>query len=125
MKVKCIKIINSMTGESETINNWLTIGKTYTVLTMSFGIMTSVEKILYLSCQSDDNLTPILFNADQFVTVDDKIPSNWAVLLDESGNLNMAPRKWLRPGFWEDYFNFDPEAERHFESELAKIIEES
>ncbi len=124
MKVKCIKIINSMTGESETINNWLTIGKIYTVLNISIGIL-SVDKEIGLGCQSDDNLTPTLFNSDQFVTVDDKIPSNWVVSLDEFGNLNLAPRKWLRPGFFEDYSNFDPESERDYETELAKIIEES
>lgn len=93
-------------------------------MTLSVAVL-SVENRLYLCCRSDDNSTPIIFEADQFITVNDKIPSNWVVSLDELGNMNIAPRKWLRPSFWEDYFNFDSLAISDFESEMETIIAES
>lgn len=124
MIVKCIKTYDSITREPMKITPWLTIGKEYIVLGLEVRAL-SVENRLYLSIQSDDGPNPVLFEADQFVTVSNKIPSNWVASLDEFGNMNIEPQKWLRPGFWDDYYNFDPAARSDFENELELILTES
>lgn len=124
MIVKCFKTYDSITREPIERTPWLTIGKEYVVLSLEVRAL-SVENRVYLSIQSDDGANPVLFEADQFVTVSSKMPANWVISLDEFGNMNIEPQKWSRPGFWEDYFNFDEDARQDFEDELKVILRDA
>jgi hypothetical protein len=54
-----------------------------------------------------------------FTTVDERIPPNWVVRARDDGILKLAPAAWLEPGFWERYFDLDPEAIATFEAGVA------
>jgi hypothetical protein len=66
-----------------------------------------------------------LFDSRQFRTVCSRIPSNRVAMIDEAGILKLAPEKWLRQRFWEDYFNHLPSAVEEFNDEKVKTIDES
>ena len=59
------------------------------------------------------------------MAVSTDIPSNWVASVGESGAFDLAPAKWLRPGFWEDSFNGEPQAASDFEEEKTKILNEA
>ena len=119
MVVRCIRIAERATGEALSVrrNGKLTVGKAYMVIELV------VERHLWveLRLMGDDQFGPELHAADQPEIVDPSIPSVWATHLGELGYLHIAPEKWLRPGFWEDYFNAVPEAVADFEEQRALI----
>jgi hypothetical protein len=59
------------------------------------------------------------------------VPSNWRIALGARGSpgyLRLAPGSWLRPGFWDDIFDWSPgsaEASEDYSRELAIILSES
>ncbi|HEY3556063.1 MAG TPA: hypothetical protein VGL05_01295 [Kribbella sp.] len=67
---------------------------------------------------------PGLWTSEMFETTDDTIPSNWAAVVSGAGFLSVRPGRWRR-GFWEQYFNDDPEAIVLFEEELAITLAQS
>jgi len=77
MKVLCIRRINPITDEKTDSDSWLTIGKSYTVLSVSFELQRGMSyRIL-----ADDHKTPVLFDARQFEIIDHKIPTNWMIFI--------------------------------------------
>ena len=70
MKVICESLINPITGTREETSSWLTIGKTYLVL----SVYDFVGRDLLLRLIGDDPNTPILVNARQFETTCIQIP---------------------------------------------------
>jgi hypothetical protein len=121
VKVECTKIISLITGEVGSKSHSLDIGGVYVVLALS----TTPERHILLRVVRSDGFIPALFDSRQFKTICSKIPSNWVATIDEAGHFKLTPERWLRPGFWEDYFNAMPEAVKEFEEEKAKIIAES
>jgi len=117
MKVICENLINPITGASEEISSWLTVGKTYLVL----SVYAFVGRDLMLRVIGDSDNTPILVTARQFATVCNEVPSNWRAIIDDDGSFRLTPEPWSKPGFWEDYFNGEPAAEQLFAEELRKI----
>ena len=117
MKVKCENLINPITGTREETSSWLTIGKTYLVL----SVYAFVGRDLMLRLIGDDPNTPILVNARQFETTCIQMPSNWRAIIDDKGNFQLTPEPWSKPGFWESYFNGERAAEQVFIQELRKI----
>ena len=73
---------------------------------------------------SDDEHTPILADSRQFKTISNDIPSGWIVNLPKEGFIELAPQKWTRLGFWEDFFNGEQEALNDFEEEKNKMMSE-
>jgi hypothetical protein len=59
-----------------------------------------------------------------FEVVSTKIPSVWTIASPAPGCLSLAPAAWQRPGFWEDYFEMEPEAVKSFEEERQRIIDD-
>jgi hypothetical protein len=57
-----------------------------------------------------------------FMTSDVSIPPNWIVTIGDGGELEMAPARWTRSGFWESFYDGDPEAGSAFAEELAIIL---
>lgn len=123
MRVKCIKILNQTTGQEEARlkNGWITIGKEYLVL----AIEISPSRPPWLRIIGDDSgQTPGLESSHQFETVCTRLPSCWQARLDHTGGLDIAPVRWLRPGFWEDYFNGHAEAVAEFKADHAQMLAE-
>lgn len=120
MKIECVKIINPITDKEDRFSSSLTIGRSYIVLAISIRSNHSVA----FRCIRNDGRTPVLFNADQFKIVSKKIPSNWVVITEDYGGLTFSPEKWLRSGFWEDFFDGDPIAIEEFEQEKNIVYQE-
>ena len=117
MKVRCESLSNPITKTSEETSSWLTIGKTYLVLSV-YGF---VGRDLMLRLIGDNPDIPILVNARQFETTCIQMPSNWRAIIDDKGNFQLTPEPWSKPGFWESYFNGERAAEQLFSQELRKI----
>ena len=118
MKVKCVKIINPTTGEEFERDSWLTLGQTYLVLEIS------VEKKRWMSYRlmSNNNSTPAIFDAQQFEVVSNKIPDEWCFDFVSPNYVGITPKAWIHDGFWEDYFNGEPEAEKIFRETRDRLI---
>jgi hypothetical protein len=43
---------------------------------------------------------------------------------DEGGVVHIGPESWQRPGFWERYYNDDPEAVAIYEREVKQMLAE-
>lgn len=121
MKVVCIKIINPVTRRETETSNWLSLDSDYLVL----SIQGSPGRELAVRVLDDRGGVPGVWPIEMFMTISSRIPSNWVVSIGENGQFDAAPWKWLRPGFWEDYFDHDPQAIADFEEEKNKILEES
>ena len=118
MKVRCTKLI-STTGKPQEQSSSLTLGRVYHVLAVSLD--TNGDWRLRLV--SDSEMRPALFRFKQFEVISDKIPSTWIVSWNENGFFQLTPHAWDQPGFWEKYYDRDPEAIQIFEEEKRKIIE--
>jgi hypothetical protein len=64
--------------------------------------------------------TPSWWPATDFITVSAVIPSNWVVKVGEGGKLDLAPESWLKPGFWDRYFDRDKDAILEFDPGPAR-----
>ncbi|MGA0568365.1 hypothetical protein ACO2Q7_13610 [Rathayibacter sp. KR2-224] len=65
------------------------------------------------------------FDAEMFETSDTSIPPNWAASIVEGGLIELAPARWTARGFWELYYDGDPQARRVFDEELCDILRPS
>lgn len=120
MKVLCVKLLDGGGREVDS-SPWATLDAEYVVLALEATPGGGIQ----LRIIGDDGPTPVLFQSEMFMTLSSAIPSNWVASIGEGGEFNLAPAKWLRPGFWEDYFNGDPEAVSDFEEEKSKILREA
>jgi hypothetical protein len=62
-----------------------------------------------------------------FEVLSNKIPSNWRAEIGSGGAIRLEPKKWLRPGFWEDLIDWSPQSEsaqQDYDAELAIILRE-
>jgi hypothetical protein len=108
-----------MTGLEETRqrNGWLTIGKEYVVL----AIEAAPGREVNLQFVGDDGSVPAIRSSVQFVTTSSTLPSNWQVEVRQGGYLRLAPASWLRSGFWDDYFDRQPDAVAEFDAQRRRI----
>jgi len=51
------------------------------------------------------------------------MPPNWVIKKDRNGAYQISTRAWLQPGFWEKFFDRDPESVAVFK-EGERIIRE-
>ncbi len=98
MKVQCEKVINDDTGEVTDRDSWLTVGKSYDVLSVSMNENGTTEYRLI----ADDNYTPALFKANQFKIVCSALPSNWVANSDPNSYFELTPESWIKAGFWKN-----------------------
>jgi hypothetical protein len=118
MKVKCIQIINRVTGEKQEKSNYLTVGKVYVVL--SVGIS---KREMFVRLNGND-LSPGLFSIDNFEIIDNSLPSNWRIDND-NGFVTLAPEKWQVSGFWERFYDDEIKEMEDFRTECEIIFKES
>jgi hypothetical protein len=116
MKVKCIQL-RSQNGQTQDSSSWLTIGCIYHVLTIE------IERGKTLLRLVGDEPTPALFEVEMFEVVSSILPSTWRVVSSVPGRLTLAPAKWTRSGFWEDFFNGTAAAIACFRQEQLAIID--
>jgi hypothetical protein len=120
MRVLCVKLLDAKGDEGPT-SAWATLDSEYIVL----AVQATPNRDVRLRIVGDDDSTPVLFESEMFMTVSNDIPSNWVASIGEDGDFDLAPQKWLRPDYWEDYFNGDPDAVSDFEEERTRILAEA
>ena len=111
MRVLCSRISNPITKTDETVSSWLTLDAEYEVL----EIYAIPGRPVTFRLASDDSGTPALFDSAMFLAIETSIPASWVVSLSEGGGLRIGPQAWMREGFWEEFFDRDPDAVREFE----------
>lgn len=121
MKVKCVNIYDEFLKEFVSTNYSLTIGKDYLVIAMYIN---PKEDVYYRLLDNDPDGRSALFDASQFNVVSDVIPPNWRVTQNKTGTITFSPLAWKVPGFWEKFYEYDPEAKKIYEKELKIIIDE-
>jgi hypothetical protein len=119
MKVRCIQLFDSAGKPRLQKDSWVTLGKTYHVLEI---VQDQSRWLLRLIGDNELN-GPAVFRLEQFEIVTPNIPSSWIVTRDKDDSIKLRPERWNQPGFWERYYDKDPEAIRIFEEERRKIIE--
>ena len=86
--------------------DWLTDGGTYVVLEVG----ADPGGRTWLRVEPDGG-TPGIFDARCFVLTDSAVPTTWQAELRNNGSLTFGPAGFLRPDFWEAFFDREPEAE--------------
>lgn len=117
MKVQCILIPNSPSGDLRQESSRLTIGSIYSVA----SIYAEPSRSTLLQIVSGDRGSLVWVDSSSFVTVNGKLPARWVAEIDSEGGLTLAPAAWLAEGFWEDYFNGVRESIETVEAELAAM----
>lgn len=116
MKVICIRVPSPIDGMQLDSSPWVTVDRDYTVVSVLAEVGGRVKVQLLNDTQSLG-----WFNANCFLTVDSTIPANWVARVGEGGALRLAPAAWLEEGFWERFYDADPDAHESVERELTII----
>lgn len=120
MKVRCVRIVNPTTRAIEEYSPWVRIGGEYLVLEISAAPNGHVSLRIHL-----EEGAPGLWDSTMFETTDVAIPSNWVAKVSRQGGVDLGPERWLEPGFWERYFDREPEAVAVFDDETSVILHDS
>lgn len=105
-----VRYIGWPKGESDA---WLTEGQIYIVLSIF-----SNEYGIQYRIMAGNVPIPALHPAYLFKVVNNYISSSWVINVGDDGSfLEMGPQAWQDPGFWENYFDDDPDAIKIFEKE--------
>jgi len=123
MKVRCIRLLDTKGNEVDS-SPWLTIGKTYHVLSIfidregqrSYGIVSREREDEWPGMGS--------YQAECFETISTVVPSNWRVWVHESSAIGISPLALQRPGFDEDFPNHYPATYPVFVHEWEIILKE-
>lgn len=102
---------------AKSIVGWLDDGKALTVLAVSSDSEGS-KYLLWSELQE----VPVLFPACDFESLDCRISKRWTAKINENGYVYLAPDRWQKYGFWEDYHNGDSCAEECFMEEMREIF---
>lgn len=112
MRVTCVSL-----GDKPGESGWITVGQQYDVLSVMF----TPNKPAKLRIMADNGETPFLADAALFVMSTQAIPGNWAMEVLRDGVIEIGPASWMKPGFWERYFDGDPTAVRSFRGEVENM----
>ncbi|WP_155741425.1 hypothetical protein [Burkholderia territorii] len=123
MKIKCVKLLDVFGREIE-FSPWLTLERIYHVMIVdidcngkrSYGIVTSEKEGEWPNMG--------MHQAECFEIVSTVIPSNWRLQIGQNGSIGIAPGAWQMPGFFESFYDHDPDAYPVFERERSIIINE-
>jgi hypothetical protein len=118
MKVKCTKLVDSR-GNFQEFSPWLTVGKVYLVL----SVLLDINGKWLLRLLGDNGNGVALFSLSEFEIISAKIPATWIVAWNPKGVFELTTETWNQPGFWEKYYDRDPEAIKLFDTERSKIID--
>jgi hypothetical protein len=116
MKVRCVRLLDE-SGREQASSAWLTVGRVYLVLSLYLAPHGNSVQIM-----DDQGPGPGFYRLDQFDLVDGSVPAIWVASKMPGGSeLSLEPAAWTPVGFWERYFDGDPEARALFKQELAKL----
>jgi hypothetical protein len=115
MKVRCIKLLD-WTGQPVERASWMKVGGVYTVLALWIEPGHNRFRLV------GEEWTPGLFDAEMFELVSGIVPSVWTISSPQPGCFSIEPEAWSRPGFWDAFFDREPEAIAVFEEERRKIL---
>jgi len=118
MKVRCIKLTDAK-GNPRATSSRLSIGSIYPVL----EVIQDTHHRWLLRVIGDGANGIAIFGLDQFEIVSAKVPNVWITKWNSQGGFSLTTEAWGRPGYWERYYDRDPEAHRVFEEEKAKILQ--
>ena len=118
MKVRCIHLMDSR-GKTQERSAWLTIGKTYHVL----EVIQDIHHRWLIRLVGDGSNGVALFPSEQFQILSSQVSPTWRISLEKNGYFALSPAAWSQPGFWDRYYDREPNAVRIFEDEMGKIIE--
>ena len=118
MKVRCIRLLDT-SGKPQDKSAWLTIGKIYHVLSVELGS----DQKWKLRLVGDGFNGVALFHLEEFEIVTSKIPNSWVMAWGKDGFFELTPETWREPGFWERYYNREPNTVRIFEDERRRTID--
>ena len=63
-----------------------------------------------------------LFRASDFNVIDGRLPPQWEASVNATGHVELSPKEWKSPGFWEAYHDADPSAEKLFRSVADAVM---
>ncbi|MCX4796466.1 MULTISPECIES: hypothetical protein [unclassified Streptomyces] len=66
-----------------------------------------------------------LFDTRAFTVISHSLPPTWRYFQLESGSFSLCPESWNKSGFWEAYYDGDPQAIAVYEHERAAILSHS
>jgi hypothetical protein len=115
MKVRCIKLLDSR-GLPATRSAWVKVGRTYHVLSVWIEPGQTTLRLI------GEEPIPALFEVEMFEVVSSTIPVTWVITSPNPGCLSLAPSAWNASGFWESFFEREPEAVACFEEQRARIV---
>ena len=118
MKVKCIKLFDAK-GNPQEWSPWLTLGKVYHVL----EVIQDPRRKWLLRVLGNGSDGVGIFRLEQFEIVSTKVPDAWIVDLNTDGDLTLTTEDWNKPGFWDAYYDRDPNARKKFEDGKRKIVD--
>ncbi len=106
MRVRCVRIVRTSAPalpQREQERPQIRLGAEYPVL--SLLVESDAAALLPRLIQVLTSNGPSWWPMEMFVSVSSTVPSNWTAELRADGSLHLAPEPWLRPGFWEEYFD--------------------
>lgn len=115
MKVRCVELKN-WRGEPEERSSWLKIGGIYHVLRIQIEPNRTMFQLV------GEEPTPALFQPDLFEVISSRVPESWVIVSAKHGFLELTPLSWTAPGFWEAFYDREPEAVACFEEQRRLII---
>ena len=136
MKIQCTKLIDAYTGQEKKSDDWLTVGKVYSVVSLYFNIGESNEDIppMRIKVNGDmENKTSEISDPDCFEIIDNSFSENFGFFVDKVLlKIIIEPKAWLEyispideyRGFWEDLFESEHKAVVLYRKELALINRE-
>jgi hypothetical protein len=115
VKVRCVRLLDSRSAPVER-SSWLKVGALHPVLSIWIEPDRTRFRIL------GEEAVPALFEPAMFEVVSGVVPSTWRVSVPKAGCMSLSPEPWSEPGFWERFYDREPDAVACFEDERAKIV---
>ena len=117
MKVICTKVPPTPNGEAPAASPWVTVDAEYHVV----SVLAEPGGQVQVQILTDDGRSLAWFDSLNFMTVDGTVSERWTARIGEGGVLELAPKAWLVPGFWEAYYDGEASAVDAVESELQRV----
>lgn len=114
MRVRCVKIFSPSDGRQVEYHPSVRIGEVYDVV----SILCTAGKDPLLQIFNKDS--PSLWPSRMFTVVSSKPKANWQIGINDIGTVEFGPAKFQEPGYWELFFEEDPDALRIFEEEFLR-----
>jgi hypothetical protein len=118
VKVRC-KSLKDTRGNPQSESPWLTVGKVYNVVALELD-----NNGEWLARLVGDGLNGVaLFPLEQFEIVSSLVSPTWTTTWKNGKLIEVSPERWVGKGFWEGYYDRDPEAILVFEEEKKLIVD--